>query len=287
MSKRQCEKYADIGINIKGANVQPTTTTIDLDRLEALAKDTEIGGSPMQAMKLMRDFQAAANPAAILELIAAHRAAMAAKGQQEPFGYWIVEGDDLPYPGAGFVRNLADGRSYRSVTPLYAAPFAQQSEAGAQVADLKTVRAIAFGEAARYVEDLTAEGEILTFNVIAEGIRALAEAPIPTEAGAPTAAVFPTFEDWLASDITPPAPGLLPNQRIIEYARLAFNAARESAAPEAKQDAKDAARYQILRRSVWPADVRIQMKWVPPAHQTNEERIDMLCDQEIAAMQKG
>lgn len=54
--------------------------------------------------------------------------------QAEPFGYFIVEGDDLPYPGAGFVRQLAEGRKYASVTPLYerTAPAAQHAESGAQ-----------------------------------------------------------------------------------------------------------------------------------------------------------
>jgi hypothetical protein len=44
-----------------------------------------------------------------------------AQEQAEPFGYFIVEGDDLPYPGSGFVRKLVEGGRYASVTPLYAA----------------------------------------------------------------------------------------------------------------------------------------------------------------------
>lgn len=47
----------------------------------------------------------------------------------EPFGYWIVEGDDLPYPGAGFVRTLTEGWQYRSVTPLYKEAVAQAAPA--------------------------------------------------------------------------------------------------------------------------------------------------------------
>jgi len=54
-------------------------------------------------------------------------------------------------------------------------------------------RAIAFGEAARYVDDLQAEGEILTFNVIADGIRSLAGATPAAqhaESGAPAVEVI-------------------------------------------------------------------------------------------------
>lgn len=40
----------------------------------------------------------------------------------EPFGYYIVEGGDMPYPGSGFVRTLDKGRSYKSVTPLFTVP---------------------------------------------------------------------------------------------------------------------------------------------------------------------
>lgn len=81
-------------------------------------------------------FIAAANPAAVLALIALARRAQpeGEAPQAEPFGYFIIEGDDLPYPGAGFVRKLAEGRKYASVTPLYEriAPAAQQAESGAQ-----------------------------------------------------------------------------------------------------------------------------------------------------------
>lgn len=43
-------------------------------------------------------------------------------------------------------------------------------------------------------------------------------------------------------------------------------------------DAKDAARYRVLRQNVKPADVSITMTRVPPAGQSSAERIDMLCD---------
>lgn len=52
---------------------------------------------------------------------------------EKPFGYFIVEGDDLPYPGSGFIRELAEGRLYRSVTPVYTRPAPTEAAQGEQL----------------------------------------------------------------------------------------------------------------------------------------------------------
>jgi hypothetical protein len=43
-------------------------------------------------------------------------------GDAVPFGYFVVESADMPYPGSGFVKQPVEGIKYASVTPLYAAP---------------------------------------------------------------------------------------------------------------------------------------------------------------------
>jgi hypothetical protein len=62
---------------------------------------------------------------------------------------------------------------------------------------------------------------------------------------------------------------------------------RLRAAPAAGTVEKDAARYQVLRSVVWPANVPISMSKMPPLGQSCEERIDMLCDIAIEAHSKA
>lgn len=60
---------------------------LDLNKLEELAKTAGSGNTPIAAMVTMRHFQAATNPAAILELITLARAGIAADaGQKEGAG---------------------------------------------------------------------------------------------------------------------------------------------------------------------------------------------------------
>lgn len=162
----------------------------------------------------------------------------AAREQQEPFGYWIVEGDDLPYPGAGFVRALSEGRSYRSVTPLYAAPVAQQSEAGDDLHDLDVFK---------YMFEQAKQNMRGTVNMFRRDLFSK-----QSEAGAPTAAAEPVdfrerFKDAYLTLQTAHFNGPFWNQGMEELLAAVDaeitkrTSGRESAAPGAKQDAKDAA----------------------------------------------
>lgn len=241
-----------------------TTTTIDLDRLEALAKDTQIGGSPMRAMKLMRDFQAAANPAAILELIQlarrsqpveaadelplpsmihnltgekfwnekAVRTALAAQQaareqQQEPVAEWVNWEQGFQHLRA---EGLPDG------TQLYVSPVAQQSGAGA----LLNAEELA---GLRRFKETCDDGE--GYDVPKAMMQRLAEIGVvrrtsgsyyettdfglrvlePTEAGAPTAAAEPA--SMTESDARA-ALRALPLDQVVGMVR-----GRESAAPAA------------------------------------------------------
>lgn len=76
------------------------------------------------------------------------------------------------------------------------------------------------------------------------------------------------------------APAAPCNSPEIPEGSLADEGTSAPCTPEApaNQDAKDAARYRVLRQHVLPHAVGIQMDRKPPARQPVEERIDLLCD---------
>jgi len=103
-----------------------------------------------------------------------------------------------------------------------------------------------------------------------------------------------TFEAWWSAPH--PVTGHPPASTLDEYsARKGGDAAvwqyifSKAAAPAASvaqaEDAKDAARYRVLRMHVKPGDVNLAMTRRPPPHQTASERIDMLCDLAMSSTQ--
>lgn len=287
-----------------------TTTTIDLDRLEALAKaatpgpwawwtsnstlrltgadgkDGSVlyayghsGNSDVCCSPENKAFIAAANPAAILELIAAHRAALAAKGQQEPVA-WISVKDRLPEPwdGKRFSKSVlivdmdssyphvrmselnfddegptvwsgADPTHWRPAPALpgsLTAPVAQQSEAGA----LTKAR----------IKELLAHHRTYNSFDMDEWPLLFADALL-SEAGAPTAAtlilaqVRALAEKWNADAVADGFAMSEPAGELLDLLDAAPTSGREGAAPLAEQDAPafdpvvEANRKLLLERS--------------------------------------
>lgn len=316
------------------------TTALDLGRLEALAKAATPGpwtsGWPSipfdEAVSRIYDedchtkedaaFITAANPAAILQLIADLRAALAAKGQQEPVA-WADEPQSKLYWAKG---HPIAGRSGK-VALTYAAPVAQQSEAGTQgalqlvLADLEAMTPHELrAELAKHRGRLRLEAPEPTEagkwpHTIPEGVWYCAEhdnfysgskgmgqgsyglwraratefpTSQPTEAGAPTVANV---------QINPSCCGN-PENCPKDYRDCPHGgtppttSGRESAAPAApvregdrEQDAKDAARYRWLRGSATDIGNVIDKEFAPGKWEYRAgEELDEAID---AAMQKG
>lgn len=201
------------------------------------------------------------------------RAALAAKGQQEPVAYVKEYDSELNES----LINIALPVGTQVFTR--AAPVAQQSEAGSTTADLdKCIRAFAMLVAEEGIKAgsgstmsvgsdkvrAVAEGVLswITGRGLVEDIKAAARVAKPTEAGAPTAAVelgigFSNNDQGAhASVMRKHADGtfkVLLHDRVptgdsfFRFSLDAPTSGRESAAPGAKQDAKDAARYGFLR----------------------------------------
>ncbi len=64
----------------------------------------------------------------------------------------------------------------------------------------------------------------------------------------------------------------------LEKSVLAASQSPATGTGQEAANAKDAARYRVLRQNVRPADVSITMTCIPPVGQSSAERIDMLCD---------
>jgi len=268
-------------------------------------------------------FIAAANPAAVLALIALARRAQpeceAPQAEPEPMNtqssrQYLVEFMEKHFTDKTYhryirgeaTRNALAGdfawQMARALRMLERAPAASLSPlCGAQHAESGASDLDAFGAWKSYpLPDLNSDGhfdkdwlhrEFVAFKAGRRAALAAQQAAAPGALAIEAAKLAPILrgmceggdvhgegvdiyaDDYIAGD---------GDTYVVRAAALLEQIAATSApgTPKAptNQDAKDAARYRVLRQHVLPHAVGIQMDRKPPARQPVEERIDLLCD---------